>query len=95
MTDVRTHYWQSSDGIQLAWREVGEGRPVILMHGLFSDAQMNWIKFGHADRIADGAYDGALITTRRANGQVAFQLLMGESLGTDRVQQMRLAQPHG
>jgi len=42
----------SSDAIQLAWREVGEGRPLILLHGLFSDAQMNWIKFGHAERIA-------------------------------------------
>jgi len=52
MTDVQTHYWTTSDGIQLAWREVGEGRPVILLHGLFSDAQMNWIKFGHAERIA-------------------------------------------
>ena len=52
MTDVQTHYWDSSDNIRLAWREVGEGRPVILMHGLFSDAHMNWIKFGHAERIA-------------------------------------------
>ena len=25
---------------------------MILLHGLFSDAQMNWIKFGHAERIA-------------------------------------------
>ena len=52
MTDAQTHYWTTSDGVQLAWREVGEGRPVILLHGLFSDAQMNWIKFGHAERIA-------------------------------------------
>lgn len=52
MTDVQPHYWTASDKIQLAWREVGEGRPVILLHGLFSDAQMNWIKFGHAERIA-------------------------------------------
>jgi pimeloyl-ACP methyl ester carboxylesterase len=52
MTMVATHYWTTSDGIQLAWREIGEGRPVILLHGLFSDAQMNWIKFGHAERIA-------------------------------------------
>ena len=52
MTDVQTHYWTASDGIQLAWREVGQGRPLILLHGLFSDAQMNWIKFGHAERIA-------------------------------------------
>jgi pimeloyl-ACP methyl ester carboxylesterase len=32
---------------------MGEGRPVILLHGLFSDARMNWIKFGHAERIAE------------------------------------------
>jgi pimeloyl-ACP methyl ester carboxylesterase len=31
---------------------MGEGRPVILLHGLFSDANMNWIRFGHAGRIA-------------------------------------------
>jgi pimeloyl-ACP methyl ester carboxylesterase len=52
MTDVTTHYWTASDGIELAWREAGQGRPVILLHGLFSDAQMNWIKFGTADRVA-------------------------------------------
>jgi len=52
MTDVTTHYWTASDGVELAWRECGQGRPIILLHGLFSDAQMNWIKFGHAERIA-------------------------------------------
>ncbi len=52
MTEPSTHHWTTSDGIQLAWREVGAGRPVILFHGLFSDAHMNWIKFGTADRIA-------------------------------------------
>jgi pimeloyl-ACP methyl ester carboxylesterase len=52
MTEPATQYWTASDGIELAWREVGRGRPVILLHGLFSDAQMNWIKFGHAERIA-------------------------------------------
>ena len=52
MTDARIHRWTASDGIELAYHELGEGRPVILLHGLFSDAQMNWIKFGHAERIA-------------------------------------------
>jgi pimeloyl-ACP methyl ester carboxylesterase len=52
MTEASTNYWTASDGIQLAWRELGQGRPVILLHGLFSDAHMNWIKFGHAERIA-------------------------------------------
>jgi pimeloyl-ACP methyl ester carboxylesterase len=44
--------WTASDGVELAFHEVGEGRPVILLHGLFSSAEMNWIKFGHAARIA-------------------------------------------
>jgi pimeloyl-ACP methyl ester carboxylesterase len=52
MTEVSTRYWTASDGIELAWRETGTDRPVILLHGLFSDAFVNWIKFGHAERIA-------------------------------------------
>jgi pimeloyl-ACP methyl ester carboxylesterase len=50
------HRWTASDGVELAWHEVGEGRAVILLHGLFSDAQMNWINFGHADRIAAAGF---------------------------------------
>ena len=40
------------DGVELAWHELGEGRPVVLLHGLFSDADTNWIRFGHAAEIA-------------------------------------------
>jgi pimeloyl-ACP methyl ester carboxylesterase len=52
MSEPSIHYWTASDGVQLAWRETGEGRPVILLHGLFSDANVNWIKFGTAARVA-------------------------------------------
>jgi len=52
MTEAQVHMFTASDGIQLAYHELGEGRPVILLHGLFSDARMNWIKFGHAGRLA-------------------------------------------
>ena len=52
VTGIFTHQWLASDGIDLAWREMGEGPPVILLHGLFSDAHVNWIKFGHAAKIA-------------------------------------------
>ena len=61
------HRWTASDGVELAWHEVGEGRPVILLHGLFSDAQMNWINFGHADRIA-AAGCRAIMPDLRAHG---------------------------
>ena len=52
MSQAVVHFWSASDGIELAFDELGTGRPVILLHGLFSDANMNWIRFGHAERIA-------------------------------------------
>ncbi len=49
---VATHRFSAPDGIALAWHELGEGRAVVLLHGLFSDADTNWIRFGHAEEIA-------------------------------------------
>ena len=46
------HRFAAPDGYQLAWHELGEGRPVLLLHGLFSDAETNWLRFGHAAAIA-------------------------------------------
>ena len=65
-----THFWTASDGIELAFHEVGEGTTVILLHGLFSDAQMNWIKFGHAERIAAAGFR-VILPDLRAHGQSA------------------------
>ena len=67
MTDAILHRWTAPDGIELAFYEVGQGRPVILMHGLFSSAQMNWIKFGHADRIASEGFR-VIMPDLRAHG---------------------------
>ena len=61
------HTWTASDGVELAWHEMGTGRPVILLHGLFSDAEMNWIKFGHAERIASEGFR-AIMPDLRAHG---------------------------
>ena len=52
MRGAQVHFWSASDSVELAFHELGVGRPVVLLHGLFSDANMNWIKFGHAERIA-------------------------------------------
>jgi pimeloyl-ACP methyl ester carboxylesterase len=52
MSEAQVHSWTAYDGVELAWHELGQGRPVILLHGLFSDAVTNWIKFGTAERIA-------------------------------------------
>lgn len=67
MPDVTTHDWTSSDGVPLVWRETGEGKAVILLHGLFSDAEMNWIKFGHAERIASEGFR-VIMPDLRAHG---------------------------
>ena len=38
------------------------------------------------ERVGDGAYDGALIGSRSPTGQITFQFLAGERIGTDRIQ---------
>jgi pimeloyl-ACP methyl ester carboxylesterase len=48
---IEPQYFESFDGARVAWREMGEGRPVVLIHGYFSTAQVNWIKYGHAAKL--------------------------------------------
>src|ERR1700728_2078040 len=50
--DIPIRYFQAGDGVQLAYREMGEGRPVVLIHGYFSTAVVNWVRYGHAALIA-------------------------------------------
>jgi len=40
------------DGAEIAVVEIGEGRPIILLHGLFSSGEMNWRRYGAAAEIA-------------------------------------------
>ena len=56
MPDVQLRYFNSFDGSLLAWREMGAGRAVVLLHGLFSNAETNWMKYGHAEAIADKGF---------------------------------------
>ncbi len=51
-TAPEPQFFASFDGTRIAWREVGEGRPVVLIHGYFSDAWTNWLRYGHAAAIA-------------------------------------------
>ncbi|MFC7731465.1 alpha/beta fold hydrolase [Actinomadura keratinilytica] len=52
MTDLPVRHFQGRDGVDLAYREVGEGRPLVLIHGYFSTATVNWIRYGHAAELA-------------------------------------------
>jgi pimeloyl-ACP methyl ester carboxylesterase len=53
---VSDHAFAASDGARLVWHETGEGRPVLLLHGLFSNAETNWLKFGHAQAVAAAGF---------------------------------------
>jgi pimeloyl-ACP methyl ester carboxylesterase len=64
---ISTHTFEASDGVQIAWREVGEGRPLILIHGYFSEADTNWIKYGHAALLAEAGYR-VIMPDLRAHG---------------------------
>ncbi|MBZ6379475.1 alpha/beta hydrolase [Pacificimonas flava] len=67
---MSVHRFSSFDGARLAWHEMGpvEGRPLLLLHGLFSSAEVNWIKFGTADRLARAGFR-VLMLDFRAHGQ--------------------------
>ncbi len=68
--ELPVHMFRSFDGAELAWREMGQGRPVVLFHGLFSDAQTNWIRYGHAAAIADKGFR-VIMPDLRAHGSSA------------------------
>ena len=68
MADVETTRIASFDGTELAVHRTGGERPVVLLHGLFSSAQMNWIKFGHAAKLAGAGFD-VIMPDLRAHGE--------------------------
>jgi len=68
VTEAEVHRWTASDGVELAYHERGQGRAVILLHGLFSDANTNWIKFGSAERIAGEGFR-VIMPDLRAHGK--------------------------
>lgn len=70
MTQITTQFVDSADGHRLAVHRMGAGRPVLLLHGLFSDANINWIKYGTAARVADAGFE-AIMPDWRVHGQSA------------------------
>ncbi|MGE0776501.1 MAG: alpha/beta fold hydrolase [Sphingomonadaceae bacterium] len=69
-TDLPVSRYAAGDGQQLAFRETGEGRPVVLVHGYFSSAWTNWIRYGHAELIAAAGFR-VIMPDLRAHGESA------------------------
>ena len=67
---VTTQTVAGFDGQPLAVHRLGAGRAVLLLHGLFSEAQTNWIRFGHAQKLADAGFE-AIMPDFRAHGASA------------------------
>lgn len=62
--------WTASDGVDLAYRTLGEGPALVLLHGLFSSAEVNWIKYRTAARLAAGGRR-VIMPDHRAHGDSA------------------------
>ena len=70
MSSISKRHFTASDGARLVWHELGEGRAVVLLHGLFSSADMNWIRFGHAAELASRGFR-VILPDLRAHGESA------------------------
>lgn len=70
MSEVDTEFYEGFGGAKLAVHRLGVGRPLLLLHGLFSSAEVNWIKFGHAATIAAAGFE-VIMPDLRAHGQSA------------------------
>ncbi|MFJ4656833.1 alpha/beta fold hydrolase [Nocardia sp. NPDC088792] len=55
MTDLRTHRFTARDGHELAYREIGEGRPLVLLHGFTADSTQ-WLDHGRAYALAESGH---------------------------------------
>jgi pimeloyl-ACP methyl ester carboxylesterase len=52
VSDLAVQVFRGLDGVELAYRETGTGRALVLIHGLFSSATVNWIRPGTAAALA-------------------------------------------
>lgn len=70
-SEVVTSFLTGHGGARLAVHRLGPknggGRPVLLLHGLFSSAEVNWIKYGHAAKLAEAGFE-AIMPDLRAHG---------------------------
>jgi pimeloyl-ACP methyl ester carboxylesterase len=69
---MKSEQFLTRDGISIRWQETGpkteSGRPLILIHGYISDADTNWIKYGHAQLLAEAGFR-VIMPDLRGHGQ--------------------------
>jgi len=71
MTDqLHVDFLPGHGGASIAVHRLGAGRPVVMLHGLGSSAQVNWIRYGTAQRLADAGFE-AIMIDQRVHGRSA------------------------
>ncbi|MBV2147466.1 alpha/beta hydrolase [Sphingobium sp. AS12] len=58
MTDlpIERHEIKGFDGLPITVHMVGEGRDLVLIHGYFSNAYTNWIRYGHVAKLVEAGF---------------------------------------
>lgn len=46
----------NSDSVEIAFDDVGQGEPVLLIHGFASNGRVNWVDTGWVKTLADGGF---------------------------------------
>lgn len=54
----------SSQGIAIAYQVHGEGRPILLIHGFASSAEVNWVATGWVDTLVKAGYQAIALDNR-------------------------------
>ncbi|MBZ9646265.1 alpha/beta hydrolase [Sphingobium sp. 3R8] len=72
MTDlpIERHDIKGFDGLPIAVHMVGEGRDLVLIHGYFSNAFTNWVRYGHAARLVEAGFR-LILPDLRGHGESA------------------------
>ncbi len=65
-----------SDGVQVAYRDEGAGKPVLLIHGFASNSKVNWVDPGWMQTLTDAGYRAIAIDNR---GHGESEKLYGEA----------------
>lgn len=68
--ELPVRHFRGRDGVHLAYREIGEGRPLVLLHGFCSAATEAWVRPGHAEAIAARGHR-VIMPDLRAHGESA------------------------
>jgi pimeloyl-ACP methyl ester carboxylesterase len=50
--DLPVQFFPGRDGAALVYRELGQGRPLVLIHGFFSTATVTWLRPGQGATLA-------------------------------------------